>query len=177
MLSTKSVYKLLIYLICIYKWDLRLTFLNESKLSFLHPVKWFPVLRCITNKFIKHQSFVYTQLNDLTVLFLTIQLNISHLFALRLDAQQLYLTHRYDPIRYYYSGSGWTWCQWLWRGTPHFPKLNGWSLTIRLFSDLCRTHVERDLTPRQRYCRCIQQSQPTEQLHFVIWYSINLTVC
>ena len=44
-------------------------------------VKWLQVLSCITNNSIKHQSFVYTQLNDQTVLYLTIQFSISHLFA------------------------------------------------------------------------------------------------
>ena len=34
---------------------------------------------CITNNMIKHQSFVYTQLNDQTVLFITIHFNITHL--------------------------------------------------------------------------------------------------
>ena len=34
---------------------------------------------------IKHQSFVYTQLNEQTVLFQTIQFSISHLFALSLN--------------------------------------------------------------------------------------------
>ena len=41
-----------------------------------HVVKWLQVLLCITNNSIKHQSFVYTQLNDQTVLFLTIQFSI-----------------------------------------------------------------------------------------------------
>ena len=43
----------------------------------------------ITNTYIKYQSFVYTQLNDQTVLF-----SISHLFALSLNVKQFYLTHR-----------------------------------------------------------------------------------
>ena len=67
----------------------------------MYTVKWFQILLCITNNSIKHQSFVYIQLNDQTVLFqtiqfsmstkinyskychvsLTIQLNISHLFT------------------------------------------------------------------------------------------------
>ena len=34
-------------------------------------------MQCITNNSIKHQSFVYTQLNDQTVLFITIQFNLS----------------------------------------------------------------------------------------------------
>ena len=36
------------------------------------------VLLCITNISAKHQLFVYTQLNDQTFLFLTIQFSISH---------------------------------------------------------------------------------------------------
>ena len=45
----------------------------------------------IANNSIKHQSFVYTQLNDQ---FLTIQFSISHLFTLTLNAKQFYLTYR-----------------------------------------------------------------------------------
>ena len=41
-------------------------------------VKWFKVLQCITNNSIKHQLFVYTQLNDQIVIFQTIQFSISH---------------------------------------------------------------------------------------------------
>ena len=48
----------------------------------------------ITNVLIKHQSFVYIQLNDQTVLFQSIQFSISHLFALSLNVKQFYLTHR-----------------------------------------------------------------------------------
>ena len=47
----------------------------------------------ITNNLIKHQSFVYTQLNDQTFLFLTIQFNTSHLFSHSLNVKQSYLTH------------------------------------------------------------------------------------
>ena len=39
-------------------------------------VKWFQVLLCITNNSIKHQSLVYIQLNDQTVLFLIIQFSM-----------------------------------------------------------------------------------------------------
>ena len=49
---------------------------------------------CITNNSIKHQSFDYIQLDDQTVLFLTSQFGISHLFALSLNVKQFYLTHR-----------------------------------------------------------------------------------
>ena len=37
----------------------------------------FQILLCITNNSIKHQSFVYTQLNDQTVLFQAIKLSTS----------------------------------------------------------------------------------------------------
>ena len=37
---------------------------------------------------LKHQSFVYTQLNDKTVLFQTVQFSISHLFALCLNVKK-----------------------------------------------------------------------------------------
>ena len=43
----------------------------------VNKVKLFQVLLCITNSSIKHQSFVYTQLNDQTVLFQTIQFSMS----------------------------------------------------------------------------------------------------
>ena len=47
------------------------------------------MLLCIPNNSIKHQSFIYTQLNDQTVLFET-----SHLFALSLNIKQLYKTNK-----------------------------------------------------------------------------------
>ena len=43
---------------------------------------------------IKHESFVYTQLDDQTILFQIIQFSISHLFALNFNVKQFYLTHR-----------------------------------------------------------------------------------
>ena len=46
-----------------------------------------------TSNSIKHRSFVYTQLNDRTVLFQTIQSSISHLFAHSLNSQ----TVLFDP--------------------------------------------------------------------------------
>ena len=44
----------------------------------------------ISNKSIKYESFVYTQLNEQTVLFLTIQFSISHVFSLSLNVKQFY---------------------------------------------------------------------------------------
>ena len=65
----------------------------------MHIVKCFQVLLCFNNNSIKHQPFVYTQLNDQTVLFQVIQFSISHLFALSLNVKvhslnvkQFYLT-------------------------------------------------------------------------------------
>ena len=42
----------------------------------------FQVLLCITNNSIKPQLFVYTVLNDQTILFQTIQFSISTVFCL-----------------------------------------------------------------------------------------------
>ena len=48
-----------------------------SLLIRLLTVKWFQVLLCITNNSINHHSFVYTQLNDQTVLFQTTEFSLS----------------------------------------------------------------------------------------------------
>ena len=56
------------YMICKHK----STKLNSSKFS---------------NNSINHQTFVYTQLNDQTVLFQTIQFSKSHLFAYSLNVK------------------------------------------------------------------------------------------
>ena len=89
-LMLNSLYTCILNMICKYI----LTFLNEPKLFLLHTVKWFQVLLYIANNSIKHQSFVYTQLNDETVLFLTIQFSTSHLFAISLNVKQFCLIHR-----------------------------------------------------------------------------------
>ena len=62
--------------------------------AWVKKVKWFQVILHIANNSIKHQSFVYTQLNDQTVLFQAIQFSISYLFALNLKVKQFDLTHR-----------------------------------------------------------------------------------
>ena len=48
----------------------------------------------ITNNSIKHQSLVYTLLNDQTVLFQAIQFSISDLFALNLNVSSISPTDR-----------------------------------------------------------------------------------
>ena len=58
-----------------------------------------------------------------------------------------YLTHRQDPIRCYHSRSEWTWEQWQWMSTPHSPKLQGWSLVIRLFNVISRNSLSGEVLP------------------------------
>ena len=45
----------------------------------------------------------------------------------------------------YHSGSEWTWDQWHWKGNLHPPNLQDWSLTIRWFNVIYRTHIEEVL--------------------------------
>ena len=49
--------------------------------SLVNKVKWFQVLLCIPKNLVKHHSFFYSQLNIKTVLFQTIQFNISTQFC------------------------------------------------------------------------------------------------
>ena len=67
---------------------LLITFLNEPKLILLHAVKWFQILLFNTNYLIKHQSFLYTHLNDQTGLFQTSQFNTSH-FCIQFKCQTI----------------------------------------------------------------------------------------
>ena len=109
-------------------------FLNESKLIPLNTIKWFQVLLCIIKNSINHQSNVSTQLSSQTVLFQTIQISTSHLFAQSLNVKQFYLTDRKDPARCCHSGQRWIWERWQRRVTLHSPKFQCWSLAIRLLS-------------------------------------------
>ena len=52
-----------------------------------------------SNNLIKRQSFIYTQLNDQTVLFQTSQFSISHLFALSLNLTQSIGAVEYNGCR------------------------------------------------------------------------------
>ena len=128
----------------------------------MHTVKWFQVFQCITKNSISHPSFIYTQLNDQTVLFLTIQISISHLFGHSLNVKQSIW-----PIDRTQSGGTapepeWTWERRQWKGNPYFPNLQHyWSLTIRLFSVISRTLVRGGgLTTLQRWSQCTQLSHP-----------------
>ena len=60
--------------------------------SISQQVERFQVLLYMTNNSIKHQLFVYTQLNDQTLLFLTIQFSMSFVWA-----QFTFQTDLFDP--------------------------------------------------------------------------------
>ena len=108
----------------------------------MHTVKWFQILLCITNNSIKHQSFVYKQLNDQTVLFLTIQLNISHLFAPSLNVKQFYLIYRFVIYQVLSLQVRVDLGVMAIKGYSVSPKLQDWNLTIRWFNVISRTIVE-----------------------------------
>ena len=79
---------------------------------------------CISNSSIKHQLFIYTQLNVETVLFQTIQLSISTQFSSNLTLSGATTPGQSGP------------------GSDGNKKLQHyWSLTIRLFSVISRTLV------------------------------------
>ena len=89
-----------------------------------------------------HQSFVYTLLNDQTVLFQTTQFSICNLSELSLNAKQFFLTQGQDPIRCYHSEPKCTWKRWQWRGTTHSPKSQHYeSLTISMSSVILTTFI------------------------------------
>ena len=76
----------------IYKQIFLIKFLNGPRLILLLSGKWFQVLLCISDRSIKYQSFVFTQLNYVAVLLQAIPFNISHSFSLSLNVIQFYLT-------------------------------------------------------------------------------------
>ena len=70
-----------------------LSFFYLTLFIHLHTFEWFHVLLYIINNSIKDQSFVYTQLNNKTVLLQSTQLILIHFFAYSLNVKQFYLTH------------------------------------------------------------------------------------
>ena len=125
----------------------------------LQTVKLFQVLLCITNKSIKHQSFVYAVKSKNSFIS---NHSIYHKssVALSLNIKQFYLTHGSEPTRCYHSESEWTWEWWQWRDILHSPNLQYWDLNIRLFCVICRTLVGGNLTPQPRFSRHILLPQP-----------------
>ena len=57
----------------------------------------------------KHQSFIYALLNDLRVLFYTIQFSLSHLFVRSLNVKQFYLTYQVLLVRAGVDLEQWQW--------------------------------------------------------------------
>ena len=132
----------------------------------------FQVLQFNTNNSINHQLFVYTQLNDQTVLFQT-----NHLFALSSNVKQIYLTH----IRCYHSGPERTWEQWQCRGTLHPPNpQHYWNFTIWLFGVISRTLVggggpypSAEMQPQ--LTGLLFKLNNNKNLHTIIWFSVFLS--
>ena len=114
---------------CLVWWHIKYCWLFNAK-SFFHTYIKYMICKHILS----------IQLNDQTVLFLTIQFSINHLFALNVNVKQFYLTHWLEPVSCYHSRPAWTWKWWQWRGTQHSPKLlHYWSLAITLFTVISRS--------------------------------------
>ena len=88
------------------------------------------MLKILLNKL---ELFFFTQLNDFKHCNITV--TIQH--------QSFVCTHTllYLTLSGVTTQSEWTWEQWLWRGTPHSPNLQGWSLSIRWFKVISRTLI------------------------------------
>ena len=140
-----------------------ITFLNKPKLIRLHSVKLFQVLLSIANNLIKHQLFVYTQLNDWIVPFQTIQFSISYLFALSLNVKSINRTLS-GTTTLGQSGPGSDGNKGILDNPQSFNIY--WKLVIRLFSVIFRTLVGGGFTPLQRCCWCILQPQLTRLEEF-----------
>ena len=105
--------------------------ISNNSVYHVNKIKWFQVLHYIISNSIKHQTFVYIQLNGKTALFQTIQFSISTQFKC--------WAVLFDPIRCYHSRSEWIW---QWRGILNFSELQHyWSLTVRMFSVIFLTLV------------------------------------
>ena len=125
---------------------------------------------CINNNSIKHQSFVYTQLNDQTVLSTTNGFNTSHLFApsLKWSNSTTWLLNRIlsgattsSQSRPENNGN---------ERILHLPQI---SKAGALPSDGLMSYPGHSLwwwgglTPLQRCSQCILQPQPTG-LHIIV---------
>ena len=110
------------------------TFLNEPKLILLHTIKWFQVLLCITNNSIKHHLFLYSQLNDQTVLFLRIQFSLSFICT-QFKCQTVLFDPKIRPFQALPLRDNVDQGAIIMKGYAAFPKLQYyWSLTIWFFN-------------------------------------------
>ena len=122
----------------------------------VHKVKWFQVLLCITKNSIKHQSFVYTQLND---------------------KKNSPISNNSGATTLGQSGPGSNNNE----GALHISQsssITGASPSDRLVS--YPVHLLGALTPQQRCSWCILQPQPTRQKwnrRFTIHWSTHLQGC
>ena len=105
---------------------------NSIKHKSINTVKW--LYNSISKTSILHKSFVYTQFK-----------------------RQFYLTQRLGPFRCYHSGPLRQLVQCQWRVPSDSPKLQDWSLTIRLFDVISRTLVMAGFIFLQRCSWCILQ--------------------
>ena len=70
-----------------------------------------------------HCMFIFT-----FCFFLKRCYSIKYFYLMHIIWKEMHLTGRWDPNRYYYCGSEWTW---KWRSITHSKKLQNWSLTTR----------------------------------------------
>ena len=101
------------------------------------------------------------ELKDLTILFLTIQLSISHLFALSLNVSLIWpidrtLSDATTPSQSGLGNNGKEKILLIPKKLQHY-----WSLTIGLFSVISRTLVGEVLPTLQKCCQRILQPQST----------------
>ena len=138
--------------------------------------KSYQILLSISNNSINYMQLICSQLNDQTVLFVTIKFNINQVLVNSLHVKDFYLIHRLNPFRFYYFDSERTWEERQWGVTPHSPKLQECRLIITLFSVKTRTLVGGCLTTLQRYSRCILQPKLTgpSAVGNVVWYEVNI---
>ena len=111
------------------------------------------VLQCITNNSIKHQSFIYSQLNVKTVLFQTLQFSISIKLSSTcpIDRTQSAATtlSQSEPGS---NGNEGVLC------IPQCSSIMGASLSDCLVS--YTGHSSGESYPQQRYSQCILKPQP-----------------
>ena len=123
---------------------------NEFNLSLVNNIKWFQGLLRITNNSMKHQPFVYTQLNHKTLLFPAIQ------FSMPFVCLKFYLTYHLLPLR-----------------GPSEPESNGKEgVHRRLQYIIYRTFIGGIL--QQRCSWCILPSEETGLIYVLLVVHISI---
>ena len=128
----------------------------------MHVAKWYQILPCIFNNSIKHQLFVYTQLNDQTFLFLTIQFGMSFVCT-QFKCQTVQFNPYTGPNQVVLPQVRADQRTMAMKGYSTFPKAPALlEPHHQMIRHIQATHW-RVLTPLQRCSQWIQQSQPTGQ--------------